>query len=372
MEQGTENLNNFERFFEPSFGWVLFLFHNACGPTKPEVVSGPLIPYIVAPEIPLAFLEYVPYLNDLIDPHKPPSIKPFGTLVALGVYTGSVLSVRRTRERGLDARQMSDFLFWVTVFGFVISHLLDAIFYHPQTVLDDPLYLLRVWEGLSSYGGFIGAAVGAFAWRFYRKKRPLEFVDICASVMPLAWVFGRTGCSVVHDHPGAVSDVWFAVQFPNVVCPAGYPPDAVCGRFDLGLMEMVLTIPLAIACLWLWHRQPFRPTGFYIGLILAAYAPVRFFLDFLRLSPESAIFRGATDPRYGGLTPAQWACFLALGAGLWLLRYSWGKPYVRTADLGPDEELEEYEEYEDEAGAESDPAEPSGPGSEPEGPSTSA
>ncbi len=336
-------------------------------PLSLGAVSGPLIPYIVAPEIPLAFLEYVPFLNELIDPQSPPSIKPFGTLVALGVYIGSVLSLQRTRERGLAPRQMSDFLFWVTIFGFVISHLLDAVFYHPQTVLRDPLYLLRIWEGLSSYGGFIGATVGVFAWRFYRKKRPLEFVDICASVMPLAWVFGRMGCSVVHDHPGAISDAWFAVKFPNVVCPVGFPPDAVCGRFDLGLIEMVLTIPLAVGCLWLWHRQPFRANGFYIGFILAAYAPVRFALDFLRLSPEAAVFRGATDPRYGGLTPAQWACFLGLGVGLVLMRHAWGKPYVRTAAPDPFEELEEDEEDQlDREGEEPEPAEPSESDGEPE------
>ncbi len=41
------------------------------------------------------------------------------------------------------------------------------------------------------------------------------------------------------------------------------------------------------------------------------YAPVRFGLDFLR--PEE------TDPRYGGLTFAQWASFLAFGAAVYVL-----------------------------------------------------
>ena len=40
------------------------------------------------------------------------------------------------------------------------------------------------------------------------------------------------------------------------------------------------------------------------------YAPVRFFLDFLR--PED------TDPRYIGLTFAQWASFLAFGAAAYV------------------------------------------------------
>jgi phosphatidylglycerol:prolipoprotein diacylglycerol transferase len=221
---------------------------------------------------------------------------------------------------------MNDFIFWVVAAGFVISHIFDAITYHPETVMRDPLYLLRVWEGLSSYGGFLGAVCGALAWKFYRKKNILEFLDIQASAFPLAWVFGRMGCSVVHDHPGALSNAWFAVQYPPHTLQAGF-----AGRYDLGLIEMVLTIPLAVACLWLWKRQPFRPTGFYIGVSLTAYAPVRFMLDYLRVDPGDKIFAGATDPRYFGLTPAQWLCFLALGVGLYFLKRSYQKPYVQTA-----------------------------------------
>jgi phosphatidylglycerol:prolipoprotein diacylglycerol transferase len=43
---------------------------------------------------------------------------------------------------------------------------------------------------------------------------------------------------------------------------------------------MVLTIPLAASFLILWHRRPFRPLGFYTGIMCIAYAPVAFVLDF--------------------------------------------------------------------------------------------
>ncbi len=34
----------------------------------------------------------------------------------------------------------------------------------------------------------------------------LPFADLILSVFPVAWVFGRSGCSVVHDHPGMKAD----------------------------------------------------------------------------------------------------------------------------------------------------------------------
>ena len=312
-------------------------------------MSGPLIPYIEAPELPLAFLQYIPFLGDSIDPASPPSIKPFGTLVAIGVYVGATVTMRRAAERGLDTKKMNDAIFWIVATGFVISHMLDAIAYHPETVMKDPLYLLRIWDGLSSYGGFIGAVLGAIAWKLYRKEKILEIIDLCVAGMPIAWVFGRMGCSVVHDHPGALSNAWYAVQFPE-----RYLADGFAGRFDLGFIEMVLTIPLAVAVHYLWKRQPKRPVGFYIAVCLTTYAPVRFVIDFLRVAPDDPLFRGATDPRYGGLTPAQWACFLAVAVGGYFFYRTWNQPYERNApeaplDEQPDEAKAEPEAQPDEA-----------------------
>lgn len=269
----------------------------------------PLIPHIEVPELPLSFLKYIPLVNQAINPLHPPTIKPFGTLVAIGVYLGSIIAMRHARERGLNERKMSEFIFWTVGIGFIGGHVLDAIFYHPDRVMKDPLYLFMLWEGLSSYGGFIGALCGALAWRFSRKEPILGYVECVASAFPLAWVFGRAGCASVHDHPGRLSDAWFAVKWPL--------GNSYVGRFDLGLIEMVLTIPLAVAFWILWKNKPRRPLGFYVGIMCASYAPVRFYLDFLR-EDEHDLLGG--DPRYGGLTPAQWACFGLLGVGLYFLR----------------------------------------------------
>ena len=112
-----------------------------------------------------------------------------------------------------------------------------------------------------------------------------------------------------------LSDAWFAVQYPGG------------GRFDLGLYEMVLTIPLAATFLFLMRRP--RPPGFFLGIMCIAYAPSRFALDFLRVHEEE--FGKDADPRYGGLTPAQWGCLLLLTAGI-VLAYR----AARTAEKGRD------------------------------------
>lgn len=261
--------------------------------------SAPAIPYLQIPElviIPKGFFGGFP--------SGAFSVKPFGTLVAIGVYVGSILATRQGKLLGLHERVMTSFIAWVVGVGFLGGHMLDVIFYYPGQVLRDPLSLFRIWEGLSSFGGFSGAIIGGFLWKWRYKTDILPYADVIASSFPAAWVFGRAGCSVAHDHPGLASDAWFAVQYP-----AG-------GRFDLGLYEMILTIPLALAFLWL-RKKP-RPWGFYVGAITIAYAPVRFALDFLRVGEPLAEGGGAAvDPRYAGLTPAQWACFGLLALGVY-------------------------------------------------------
>jgi phosphatidylglycerol:prolipoprotein diacylglycerol transferase len=93
-----------------------------------------------------------------------------------------------------------------------------------------------------------------------------------------------------------ISDAWLAVQYPDGA------------RFDLGLYEMLLTIPLAVGFLIL-RRRP-RPWGFYMGMMTVYYAPYRFALDFLRARDLQI-----SDERYLDLTPAQWACVFLFAYG---------------------------------------------------------
>jgi prolipoprotein diacylglyceryltransferase len=70
---------------------------------------------------------------------------------------------------------------------------------------------------------------------------------------------------------------------------------------------MLWTIVITIVLYSLRNYQPFR--GFHSVLVILLYAPVRFYLDTLRIS----------DPLYFGMTPGQYFSFALFVFGLWML-----------------------------------------------------
>jgi phosphatidylglycerol:prolipoprotein diacylglycerol transferase len=276
----------------------------------------------------------IPYIH-VPDFHIGPlPLHPFGILVATGVLTGTSVTAKRAEKLGYDVVRLNSFITWMLVSAFVLSHALDAVFYHwhdeverlPWSLnpLSDsmPWYLVKPWLGLSSFGGFIGAVVGIVLWRHLEvvdgklrlRSKPaalLAYADLVLSVLPLGWLFGRAGCSVVHDHPGAraAADTLLAVAYPlrpgeGSVTKLG-PIELIYGhdvRFDLGLLEFLFTAVLITCFAITWSRKV--PVGTYAIATGLSYSPVRFAMDFLRV-PDTQ----GGDPRYGALTPAQWCCF---------------------------------------------------------------
>lgn len=250
-------------------------------------------------DIPLPFS--LPILGDTL------SIQPFGVLVATGVLFGAWVAGRFARRNDLDTAATADLVTYAVVTGFIVCYFANGIFYEREAfmeILRDPRLLFSTWLGLSSYGGFFGGILGCFIWRYRTKKPLLPYVNAVCFGLPFGWLFGRLGCFVVHDHPGKVTDFPLAVADYRFGAPPFQP------RHDLGLYEVIYSLVIIGVFVWLERRKR-RPVGFYCVLLPLMYAPVRFFLDFLRATPLEG-----GDVRYGGLTPAQWSSIAMVGVGL--------------------------------------------------------
>jgi phosphatidylglycerol:prolipoprotein diacylglycerol transferase len=248
----------------------------------------------------------IPYFEPFSLPIGPVSIHGFGILVAIGFLVGGNTAMKYAAKFTGDPRaadRINRLVGWLVIGTFVGGHLGHVLFYEPHLLLEDPMKLFKVWEGLSSYGGF-AVCVPLCLLFFYREKLdPWPYLDGLSVGMAIGWFFGRMGCFSAHDHPGAQTEFWLGVYG---MCP-GNNPTVAC--HDLGLYEALWSGSLYLLFLVLARKPRFH--GLYIGLIALLYGPFRFFLDFTRSSP--------VDVRYGGLTPAQYGSILVGLLGVWII-----------------------------------------------------
>jgi phosphatidylglycerol:prolipoprotein diacylglycerol transferase len=242
---------------------------------------GSMIPYVEFHNIDLGFLQ----------------VPVFGLLVATGILLGRFWLQRRTESLHLDAGLIPGFVFWIVFVG-MAGAVLMKLAYEPERLVMlfiSPRTLYESGLGIASFGGlFAGLPAGCLYLR-YCKAPVIPYLDALAFVFPRAWLFGRLGCALAHDHPGIASNNSFAVRFP------GGP------RFDLGLLEVFYTLAYLLLLKFLDNHP--RGQGFYIALFLTTYGVFRLALDQLHESP----------PAYLAFTVDQWASFTAIVAGFAML-----------------------------------------------------
>ncbi|TPV94080.1 MAG: hypothetical protein B7733_17265 [Myxococcales bacterium FL481] len=275
-----------------------------------------LIPYITTPEYTFRDL---PFVGDK-------TLTIFGTLVAIGVLLGAKRCLAFAKVKDIDETVAVDLMWWTTITGFIVAHWVSVLFYFPHQVQENPLILLWIPSGLSSVGGMFGALLGMRFFLFRRKQPVLVYADMLMFGFLLGWCFGRLGCTLVHDHPGRIvpPDTFFAVGPWGCPCPEGGPLKSACcapsqeiWRYDLGLIEWVITIVLTSFVYFIYPWRTARP-GQLTGLCTMVYAPTRFVLDFLREDTRS-IGVSTPDLRYANLTTAQYFCIFFFFIGVYLL-----------------------------------------------------
>jgi phosphatidylglycerol:prolipoprotein diacylglycerol transferase len=225
-------------------------------------------------------------------------ISSFGVMMALGFLLGTWITSVRLREEGLDPELAWTILLWVMLGGVAGSKLYFAV----DTWLREGqpfLSLLFAREGITWYGGLLaGTLVGAIGCRANGVSW-VTFANCGCIGAAVGQALGRMGCFLVGDDYGRVSDVPWAMAFPQG-SPVTLEPVHPTQLYEMAWLLLVAG--------FLWRRR--RRSPFLFGEYLALNGLGRFVIELWRVNPRVAL--SLTEPQWIGVA------LLVLGAVGWV------------------------------------------------------
>ncbi len=157
-----------------------------------------------------------------------------------------------------------------------------AFFYQFSTLLEDPLFLLKIWQGgMSFHGGLLGVLLCFYIYARRTGRTFFQVADFTAPLAPLGLAAGRAGNFLNAELWGRASELPWAMVFPHPA--AGNVPRHPSQLYQAFLEGIVLFV-----ILWYFSSRP-RPEKAVSGAFALGYGCLRFTGEFFR----------APDPHLG-------------------------------------------------------------------------
>jgi len=249
----------------------------------------------------------------------PLAIRWYGLMYLVGFILFIALGRLRAKRRpdlNWTAKDVDDLLFY-GVLGVILGGRLGyVLFYKLGYYLDHPIEILQVWQGgMSFHGGFLGVLVAVLFFARKTQRRWLDVTDFIAPLVPLGLAAGRLGNFINAELPGRVTDVPWAMIFPNIDNLPRHPSQ---------LYQVALEGVALFVILWLYAAKP-RATGTVSALFLIGYGAFRFIAEFGR-EPDNFLGLLAL-----GLSMGQWLSLPMIAAGIAL--FIWSRRQAQGASV---------------------------------------
>lgn len=245
----------------------------------------------------------------------PVKVHWYGLMYVIGIGLAWWLTRRRTQRPGFPwtAEQVEDMIFY-NALGLVLGGRLGyVLFYNFAKFLEDPMSLLRIWEGgMAFHGGLIGGLIGLYLGGRRHGISMIRFSDFVGPYVPLGLLAGRIGNFINAELWGKATDLPWGMVFPN----AGPEPRHPSMLYEALLEGVFLFIVLQL------YRRTAPPTMGISGLFMLLYGLCRFAVEFVRVPDEQLGYLA-----FDWLTMGQVLCIpmLLLGILMLVLAYRRGE-----------------------------------------------
>lgn len=207
----------------------------------------------------------------------------------------------------LTRGQLEDLLTWIVIGIIAGGRLGYVLFYGDGQYLDDPMSILRVWDGgMSFHGGFFGVVIAGLIFARKNGIAVAKLADGLALATPPGLLLGRLANFINAELWGRPTELPWGVAFPGLAAQTCPNVEGLCARHPSQLYEAglegvllgVLVVVLAFARGWL------KTPGALTGLFIAGYGLSRFVVEFVR-QPD-AQFTSLANPMGYAFQIGEW------------------------------------------------------------------
>lgn len=225
-----------------------------------------------------------PHISPIMLSIGPIDIRWYSMAYLVGIISAWYLIFKNIKKYNLPISKsgLDDVIFYVTL-GIILGGRLGyVLFYSNGIFLQKPLEIFAIWHGgMSFHGGLTGAIAGLY---FSARKIHYPFLkltDLAALYTPIGLFLGRLANFANDELWGRVTQVPWAVRFPN----GGFLPRHPSQLYEAFFEGLILFILLNL----LWKKESVRQkSGFISGVFLVFYALSRIFVEFFR-EPDAQI-----------------------------------------------------------------------------------
>lgn len=178
----------------------------------------------------------------------------------------------------LSPQHMDDYLTWATLGVVAGGRLGYVLFYNLPVYLNDPLAILRLWDGgMSFHGGLMGVVLSLYLFCNRNKLDFLRVGDLVALVTPVGLLCGRLANFINGELWGRPTDVPWAMIFKQDPLALPRHPSQLYEAAGEGALLFLLL-------LFLYYRMGLAKAapGALAALFFAGYGLARFLVEFVR------------------------------------------------------------------------------------------
>jgi len=190
----------------------------------------------------------------------------------------------RTKKSELSSSFALDLCLVIMVFGFIGARLFHVVYEEPIYYLQNPLAVLKVWQGgFVYYGGAISAFFAGLLYTNWRKENVGQWADLMAPVAAGGYALGRLGCFFNGCCYGEICHWPWGVQFPHLE-GLRHPTQLYAALIELGIAIFLLQIE---------RRRPrwLKSGGVFLFWIML-HALNRMFMEAFRADPRGTELLG--------------------------------------------------------------------------------